>query len=212
MAECLDFIFVQHFWLALDAVILFAVGLFAAVPVVRYGMEAVKWLPLKVFRLVVRLMGERGIVRTALVIGTFNSVAIFVYMVSGFHPLFPKIFGVWTGLNIAVLTAGVDKEKDPVLSRLTEPPEGGWRPSAGLAGLCGLLVLILELPCFWFALAMGMRMGHRVQAGASYAEELSRRGTAYVTVIVPLLLVSAVAEAIAIRGAPRREEPENAPE
>jgi hypothetical protein len=198
----LRFIFVHHFWLALDAAILFVVGLFAAMPVVRYRLEVVKWLPLKLFRGVVRLMGDGGVVRTAAVIWLFNSVAIFVYMASGFHPLLPKLFVMWTGLNIVVLTGGIDKEKDPVLSRLVRPAENGLQLPRAILLLCGLFVLVLELPCFWFAIGMGVRMGHQVQAGARYVEQLSHRAVPYVAVIVPLLLVSAIAEAIAIRGTP----------
>lgn len=204
LLDHLHFIFVRHFWPALDVAILFAVGLFAAVPVIRYRLEAVKWLPWKIFRIVVRLMGEGGIARTAVVIWLFNSVAIFIYMASGFHSLLPKLFAVWTGLNIAVLTGGIEKEKDPVLRRLIRPAEDGWRVPGGILLLCGLLVLVLELPCFWFAVGMGIRMGHRVQAGAPYAEQLLRVAVPYAAVIVPGLLVSAIAEAIAIRSAPTR--------
>jgi hypothetical protein len=198
----LHFIFIRHLWLALDAAILFAVGLFVAVPVVRYRLGAVKWLPLRLFRLVVRLMGEGGIARTALVIWLFNSVAIFIYMAGGFHPLVPKLFAIWTGLNIAVLTGGIEREEDPILSRLSARPDDAWRLPRWILLICGLLVLVLELPCFWFAIAMGIRMGHRVQAGSSYGVELAHRGAAYATVIVPLLLLSAIAEAIAIRALP----------
>lgn len=206
MSEHLRFIFADHFWAALDALILFAVGMFAAVPVVRYRVKAVKWLPLKLFRLVVRLIGDGGIPRTAAVIWAFNSVSIFIYMASGFHPLLPKLFAIWTGLNVAVLMFGIDREEDPVLSRLVRPPENRWQASPGVLLLCSGLVLAVELPCFWFAIGMGIRMGQLLQTNASYWGQLLRRGTAYGTVIVPLLLLSAIAEAIAIRAAPKQSK------
>lgn len=197
----IDFVFARHLWLAVHALILFMVGIFISFPVIRYNLEKVSWLPRQLFRMVVRLMGDRGIVRTAVVIWLFNSTAIFLYMASGFHPLLPKIFGVWTGLNVAVLTYGPATREDPVLSKLAEPVEEGvWQPSPALSGLCGLLVLVLELPCFWFSIAMGIRMGHHVQAGTPYLGAMSRYATAYGTVVVPILFVSAVAESIAVRG------------
>lgn len=199
MNVMIEFVFTKHLWLAFHALILFFVGVFISVPVIRYDLKKVAWLPLRLFRGVVRLMGDRGLIRTGLVIWCFNSIAIFVYMASGFHPLLPKVFGIWTGLNVALLTYGPATRDDPVISQLARPVDNGWRPPPVLAGACGLLVLMIELPCFWVSIAMGMRMGHQVEAGTPYLAALSTYATAYITVIVPLLLVSAVAESIAIR-------------
>jgi len=145
-------------------------------------------------------MGRQpGLARVALVIWAFNSAAIFLYMASGYHPMLPKLFAIWTGLNVGVI-AGMRPEG------LDWPPahagEGGsrWVPPAPVVALCAGLVLALELPCFWYSLAMGMSMGWEVQAGESaYVDALRPRLIAYLTVIVPLLLASAVAESVAIR-------------
>jgi hypothetical protein len=200
-----EFVFVGHAGLALDAALLFAVGLFASWPVVRYRLRTLAAPGLAAFRLVLRLLGRHpGIARMTAVIFGFNAVAIFLYMASGLHPLLPKVFAVWTGLNIGAIMglAGGDE-----LARSAGPTPDAWRPPPALAGACSLVVLLVELPCFWFAIAMGMRMGHLVQSGAAaYAEALAPRAAAYAAVLAPLLLSSALAEAVAIRGMAARAE------
>jgi hypothetical protein len=48
---------------------------------------------------------------------------------------------------------------------------------------------------------MGIRMGEQVLAGqTTYAQALATRAEAYASVIVPLLLLSAICETVAIRG------------
>lgn len=195
-----DFIFRQHSRLAVHAALLFAVGLFASWPIVHYRLKALARLPLVVFRFVIKLLGRSpSIARMACVIFCFNTLAMFAYMASGFHPLLPKVFGIWTGLNIGIIMGMAREERELLEAGL--PSAGQWRPAGGLATLCGLLVLVLELPCFWFAIGMGIGMGHEVQSGAlPYRDALAPRALAYAVFIVPLLLLSAIAEAIAIRG------------
>ena len=206
----LDYVLVRHFWLAVHALILFAVGLFVAVPVVRYRLTAIERLPLGMLRLVARLIGEGpALWRTAAVIWLFNSSVMFVGMASGVHPMLPKVFGIWTGLNVGVAAAHAGREDDPLPGLLGRAGGGQWRPPQGLVIACGAVVLALELPCFWYALAMGMSMGWKVQAGGiAYLDSLAPRALAYLTTIVPALLVSAVAEAVALRAAspPGRED------
>jgi hypothetical protein len=195
----LSFVFRDHARLALHAALLFAVGAFAAWPVMHYRLWGLARPALVVFRLVVRLLGRSpSIARTTAVIFGFNGVAIFLYMASGFHPFLPKLFGIWTGFNVCVVAAMAGEEG---LMAAARPAPGQWMPSRGLGALCGLLVLALELPCFWFALAMGMSMGHAVQSGgAHYLLALAVRAGAYASVILPLLLLSALAESVALRG------------
>ena len=200
VAAMLEFVFRAHMRLASHAALLFAVGLFISVPVVRYRLRPIAWLPLAVFRLVIGLIGSSpSMARMVAVIFSFNTVAIFLYMASGFHPVLPKVFGIWTGMNIGIVMGMARQEELAGRSGWAKP--GQWRPSRSLTGLCGLLVLLLELPCFWFAVAMGISLSHAVQAGMqSYTEALAPRASAYLAVIAPLLLCSAVAEAVAIRG------------
>ena len=199
----LEFVFRNHLRLAVHAALLFAVGLFISWPIVHYRLRALARLPLAIFRFVLRLIGPRpSIARIAGVIFCFNSVAIFIDMASGFHPLLPKLLGIWTGANVGMV-AGLARQEG-----LAEPCEvgaGQWVPPARLVALCGLLTLVLELPSFWFALAMGMSLGHEVQSGsAPYLSALAVRAGAYAAIVMPLLLLSALAEAVAVRGAGRR--------
>jgi len=205
----LTFLFRAHARLILHAAILFAVGLFVAAPVVRYGVTAVAWPALAVLRALFRVLGPApGIARTAAVIFGFNSSAIFLYMASGFHPIAPKLFAVWTGMNIGIIV-GMARQ-GAVDVPCCEPRPDQWRPSLGQAAACGALVLVLELTCFWTAIAMGMSMGKRVLAGERYLAALAPRARAYFSVLVPLLFVSALAESVALRGTPG-EDPSAAP-
>jgi uncharacterized membrane protein SpoIIM required for sporulation len=61
------------------------------------------------------------------------------------------------------------------------------------------MVLILELPAFWYSVAMGISMGHAVRSGTAYVEAFQDRIVPYLAVIVPALLISAIAESIAIQ-------------
>ena len=202
----LSFVFRDHARLAVHAALLFAAGAFAACPAVCYRWQALARLPLAMLRFLVRLMGPApGILRVAAVIFGFNGLAIFLYMASGIHPVLPKLFALWTGFNVCVVSAVAGRGN---LLGALRPADDRWRPPPGLAAACGLLVLLLELPCFWLALAMGMSMGHAVRSGAaSYPHALGARAAAYAAVILPLLLLSALAEAVAIGAQAGHTEP-----
>jgi len=190
----------QHFRLATHAALLFAAGLFASWPVAHYRLRWAAWLPERITRFVLLLIGPRpSILRMTGVIFAFNSTVMFLQMASGYHPFFPKLLGVWTGLNVGIMTAA--SARKGIQPDVLGVPEGGWIPPRLLTLLCGVAVLALELPSYWFALAMGMSLGHNVQAAeVSYGDALLRRAAAYLAIIVPALLLSAIAESTAIRG------------
>ncbi len=196
----IEYVFRTHFRLAVHGALLFTVGLFLSWPVIHYRLEALARLPLALLRFAIRMMGTSpSIARTAGVIFCFNSLAIFVYMASGFHPLLPKIFAIWTGMNIGTIVGLARREVD--LLQAGRPSPRQWLPPSPLTAVCGVLVLVLELPCFWFSIAMGIGMGQGVQAGtARYFDALAVRAQTYALVVLPVLALSAVAEAIAIRG------------
>jgi len=201
----LRFLLADHLWLAGHAMLLFVVGLFVSWPVVHYRVRAVEALPLWIVRRVLQLFGASpSIGRMALVIGCFNSLAIFIYMASGFiSPLLPKLFGIWTGLNVGIVAAGGRRQESRLLEHGPQP--GQWVPPRSLVGACGLVVLALELPCFWFAIGMGISLGHAVAGGADHLAALALRARAYACAIVPALFLSALAESVAIRGASAAE-------
>jgi len=197
----LTFVFQAHASQAAQAALLFAVGVFLSWPVVRLRLRGVAVLPLALLRMVVRLIGpEPSVVRMAAVIWVFNSVVIFIDLASGFHQLLPALLCLWTGLNIGVVIGMAPREMAMLAANCPRP--GRWKPPPGAARLCILLVLLLELPCLFYSVAMGISMGTLVQSGTlHYLPALAVRARAYAAVIVPILLVSAVAEALAIRGA-----------
>jgi hypothetical protein len=194
-----DFVFRQHFALAVDGFLLFVVGLFVAWPVLHYRLRGPAALPIAVFRVIVRVLGPApSLARIAGTIFCFNSAAIFVDMASGWHPILPKLMAIWTGMNVGVVV-GMARTDESLAAAPGRTP-GQWVPPPRLAALCGALVLIVELSCFWFSIAMGISMGLHVQAGTEqYLAALGRRALAYVAVVMPLLLLSALAEAVTVR-------------
>ena len=198
--QLLSFVFVQHFDLACEAALLFLVGALLALPAARSGSALLTWLPLTLFRMVLRLLGEGpGAARLCLVIFGFNGTAMLLYMASGFRPAIPAAVSLLTGYNIAVILFLAGQRRD--LGDLAISPAAGWTPPRWLAGLCGLAVLVVELPCFWYSVAMGIGLGLEITSGRTdYIQGIAPRLHAYLRVLLPALLVSAACESIAIRG------------
>jgi len=198
--KVLPFVFVQHFGLACGAALLFLVGVVLAFPAVKRGSTFLMWLPVVLFRMVGRMLGaEPSITRLWSVIFGFNGTVMLLYMASGVHPAIPAAISLVTGYNIAAILLLARENRD--FGDLAVSPGARWVPARWVAGLCGLAVLILELPCFWYAIAMGIRLGQEIAAGqTSYMQGITPRIHAYLMVILPALLVSAVCEAFAIRG------------
>ena len=195
----LQFVFVDHFRPAVYAALLFALGLFLSWPVVEYRMTFLCRWPMALFRFVMRLMGPApGITRVIVIICGFNSAVMFACMASGIHPALPKALAVWTGMNVGIIMGLARRGEEMPGPRALAP--GEWRAPPALALACGLATLMLELPCFWYAIAMGISLGDQVQhEGTLYLAALLPRVQAFARVIAPLLLASAIAEAIAMR-------------
>jgi len=200
MMRLFIFVFSDHFDLACGAALLFLVGVLLAFPVVKHGSTRFTWLPSILFRLVRRMLGTNpGMMRLWPLIFGFNGTAMLLYMASGVHPVFPAAICIITGYNIAAILLLAGESEDP--DGLAVSPASGWKPGKWVAGICGLAVLLLELPCFWYSIAMGIRLGQEILAGqTNYVQGIPARLHAYVLLILPILLVSAVCEAIAIRG------------
>jgi uncharacterized membrane protein SpoIIM required for sporulation len=196
----LKFVLAGHLRLAVHAALLFAVGLFASWPVVRYRLDVLTRPAEVVLRLVLRLMGPSpGLARMAGIIFANNCTVMFVCVAAGLHPMVPKVLCVWVGLNVGAMIGLLGRDEE-LLAPMRRRP-GWWVPPPWATVLCSALVLLLELPCLWFAVAMGVSMGRVVHGGsASYAEALAAYARAYWSVIAPVLLVSAAAESVAVRG------------
>jgi hypothetical protein len=206
-----SFVFLQHFGLACEAALLFLAGALLALPAVKYGSILLTSPPLFLFRMVRRMLGTRpGMTRLWSFIFVFNGTVMLLYMASGVHPGIPAFISCLTGYNLAVilLLAG-EKEELYFADVSSASPQ---KPARWVAGFCGVAVILLELPCFWYSIGMGIRLGQEVVAGqTSYPQGLAVRLQAYLLIVLPLLLVSAVCEAIAIRGLSGLPPEEQAP-
>ena len=203
-----SFVFIDHFGLACGAALLFLAGALLAFPGVKSGSPVWTWLPMVLFRMVRRMLGTRpGTTRLALLIFGFNGTVMLLYMATGVHPGFPAAISVLTGYNIAVILLLAGETEDLDVPAVSAGP--GWQPNKWVAAICGLAVLILELPCFWYSIAMGIRLGQEILAGqTSYAAGIPGRLHAYALLVLPILFVSAVCEAMAIKGMAAAPYPE----
>jgi hypothetical protein len=200
---------VDHVWLAVVAALLFMAGMATAAPVVRQDRRLLMAFPLWVVRVAMRLMGpEMPPLRVFALIFTFNGAAIFLYMLSGVLIVVPAAMAFLTGLNIGVV---VLKARELVLPGTEPPASGPEEPTAAprWASFCGALVLALELPSFCLSVGMGIGMARKLTAPGQYTIEMVRalvaeRIHAYWMIILPALLISALAETAAIRGQMRR--------
>ncbi|MFP4058344.1 MAG: hypothetical protein ACLF0G_15865 [Candidatus Brocadiia bacterium] len=198
----------QHLGHGLVASVLFAAGLGTSIPVVRRNVRVLMAVPLWIVRQVLRVIGPKfPPLRVFLLIFCFNTIAIFLYMLSGVLIVLPAAIAFLTGVNIGVivLKAGeveLPSGERPLAAALAHPEHLEVAP---WVSLCSLAVLVLELPSFWISVGMGIGMGRALSSPGMYTWEQIRllvipRATAYWTIIVPALFVSALAETAAIRG------------
>ena len=205
---------------ALGAMVAFFLGVASARYVVRSEVRLLMALPVWLVRKVGRyLLSGPAVWQVFALIFLFNGTAIFVYLTLGLIPHAPAAIIFLTGMNIAL--AGIKGEEimrelrpEPQTTGDAEGPPAV--PLTPLAVFCTLLVLALELPCFWFTMAMAYAMDYGVGTVADPANlpDFRRRLAAYALVVLPLLAVSALAEAYAVtrpfRPARVPENPEHA--
>ena len=198
----------DHLGLGLTASVLFAAGLATSLAIVRRDVRWMMAFPLWVVRRVLLFIGP-GFppVRVFLTIFCFNSVAIFLYMVSGVLIVVPAAIAFLTGVNIGVIVLKAGEvevaQGERPLAVAMNPPED--YVTAPWVSLCSLAVLVLELPSFWIAVGLGIRMGRELSRVGHYTLQnmlslLGPRVTAYWTIVIPALFLSALAETAAIRG------------
>jgi len=142
--------------------------------------------------------------KLAAFIFAFNGVAMFVYLLLGLIPFMPAVMAFWAGMNIAVVMLRSGQEAlppAPAEDSVTIGEGGAGGAGQALTAICMALTLCLELPCFWFTI--GMAQGMDYWAGTVMAPEhladLRMRVMTYAQVVLPLLGVSALAEAYAVR-------------
>ena len=207
----------DHLSLAFIAAFVFALGFGSAFVVVRghlrFLMRFPLWFAGKVDGL---LSSNRGFVTIFLVIFIFNSVAMFLYMLSGVVDMMPGVVDFLTGMNIGIVFLAKHQTVSPPQS--AEPDAEGWdtgrlqsaaeaavsasSPMRHVIILIGFLVVTaLELPCLWLSIAMGIGLCHFAHSDGSCAlvPEIVERAQAYLFVIVPALAISALAETVSVR-------------
>ena len=183
---------VHHTSLAVGMAFIFGAGAAFSMPVLRWQVKPLMYFPKKFARLIERIVSSHPHrLRLALFIFLFNGSAIFLYMLTGLVPGLPLAVAFLTGLNVALAS---------LLGRPRISTGEGAPVLSASARICALLTFFLELPCFWYAMALGWTLKTRLPdiftgTNLSSARE---RVVAYLVVILPLLGVSALAEAHAV--------------
>ncbi len=194
----------EHTGAALWAMAVFACGFVLAFPVVQLRVRSLLVFPQWLLRVARKyLRPELSSILLFAFIFCFNTVAIFCYMVSGGLVFLPIVFGMLTGLNAGVVLLEDAREA------AADPQPTAAAPARAWVGFCSLFVVVAELSSFWFAIGMGIRMGHLMRASfnwTTFEQALVPRALAYVLVIVPVLALSAAAETAAIKAMLRTEK------
>ena len=175
------------------AAVLFAAGMGCATPVYQRRMERLlsfpRWVALKL-----RGIREKkpSVPALGLFIFAFNGVAMLVYMLLGIIPGLAAVISFFTGLNVILIgLLAHEMPWDDAAPRRAPPIS---------VRICGLMTLLLELPCFWYTMGMTLWMTPGLFAMWRSADwsPIAQRVTAYLTVILPILFVSAMVEAYAV--------------
>ncbi|MBN1653941.1 MAG: stage II sporulation protein M [Deltaproteobacteria bacterium] len=201
--EAVEYLFVDHFLSACVAALYFLFGAVAVLPMMRFNREGCRQAAEWILRALARLFGPKpGLLRIAFTIFLYNGAVMFLYMSLGVHPLLPKLVAVLTGFVLA-LCFSLPQEAQGLLGFSSVGPSD-WVPAPRLAILCGAATVLIELPCFFYSIAMGITLGQDLIGGnPGYLSGLITRAEVYLIVVLPLLLLSAVCETVAIRGSAR---------
>lgn len=193
--------------LGLLVLFLFILGFGFSYFVEKFKLEAFKAFPVWFLKKVMRFAApDQPFISIFLFIFLFNSIAIFLYMLSGLLVVFPVLIAFLTGANIGII----------ILQPLPEEVKGVniYRPREVVSigpfqVFLAILVPLLELFAFCYAVALGLQMAPEIllrfptiNCGEfiNLAWGLAApRILTYLRVCVPLLFVSALAEARVIK-------------
>lgn len=185
------------------ASLVFTLGFFSSLTVVKYRIEPLMVFPRWVARKIQRLVLLPSPLLFLVIFG-FNGLAICAYMLTGLlHYAVPAMIAFLTGTNLGVVL---------FLGTTTIP--GGPVQARGpgrrqfWAVVCGLVTALLELPAFWIAIAMGMTLGGFGGPVDDLRSAALARLSAYVRLIAPVLMVSAAVETLGIRLMPANDRKE----
>jgi hypothetical protein len=193
--------------LGLLALFLFILGFGFSYFVEKFDIGVLKAFPVWFLRQTARFGNpQRPFLFLFLFIFLFNSIAICFYMLSGLLVLFPVLIAFLTGTNIGIIVL------HPIPEDLKEGNIYRSRKEVKLGPflmILAALVPLLELFVFCISMAMGLEMASEVFLrfpainGGEYIRlafvlAIPRLKT-YLMVCVPLLFVSALAEARVIK-------------
>lgn len=188
---------IAHVGTAAYAALVFTLGLVGAFIAVRYRIEALIAFPRWMANKLQGLIFLPPVLLFLLIFG-FNGTAICAYMLTGaIHYLVPVFIAFMTGTNIGII----------MLLGVTSPPDAPRQPVSfetnprrqAVAMLCGLLTALLELPCFWLGIALGMTLGGFGGGTEGTRAAIAQRVRAYAQIILPILCISAAAETLGIK-------------
>jgi len=182
----------HHTRLAAGMAFVFGAGAVFSLPVLQWQIKPLMYFPRKFAHLIERIVSAHlHRFRLAIFIFLFNGMAIFLYMLTGLIPGVPVAVTFLTGLNVA-LASFLGRRK---VLQSSQPAA-----LSASARICAILTFLLELPCFWYAMALGWTIKTRLPdlfTGENLAST-KERVLAYALVILPLLGISALAEAHAV--------------
>jgi hypothetical protein len=208
MAEAV-MIIKENLYFAWLALIIFFAGFCFSYPVNHFKIKILLWFPKKFMKLMAKFINPKAsFARIFLIIFLFNSISIFLYMLSGLFVILPFIITFLTGMNIGLTVfippksagMGFDIREVHIVKNMF------------LMMIFSTLVIVLEILVFSVALGMGMSIALAVSnmsnagpaavdgAAVFIAELLSIRLHAYISICVPVLAISAFMEASIIKG------------
>jgi hypothetical protein len=186
--------------LALLALILFVLGFGFSYFVEKFDIGVLKAFPIWFLRQTAGFGNpQRPFLFLFLFIFIFNSVAICLYMLSGLLVLFPVLIAFLTGTNIGIIVL------HPIPEELKEGNIYRPREEVKLGPVLMVLtalVPLLELFVFCISIAMGLEMASSMLLDFTWENAILLaipRLKTYVMVCVPLLFISALAEARVIK-------------
>lgn len=182
-----------HTWGAAAAALFFAAGAACAIPVLRHRVRFLMATASRFLKILRHIYDTRpSTFFLGLFIFVWNGTIIGISMLTGLVPWLPVIMVFILGLNVMLTSILGQKAFQGEHLKL-------WRPSL-FGRACAILTFLLELPCLWFSIAMGLSMEANLLEvfRGEGVEDIRKRVAAYVIVILPLLLISALAEAYAV--------------
>ena len=168
--------------LFLVSVILFFIGLVCSIAVVKKNIRFFLIYPLWIWRkLSYFLKKQPSFIQLFLLIFFFNSLSLFINIISGIAVILPYFFSFLIGLNVGIIGYH----------------EGGWRT---LFGMFLTPHVIFELPAAWFSTTLGMQIGREILINSSMASSIAQQSLLfYVQLIIPLLFLAGLIEAALIK-------------